>query len=252
MKRLKEINSSDPYKRIGPWSLVDFRQVRDWREVEHNLHYRFRSRFDDTVENQRELFRVSPREASNALGDIDPENIVGKPKIDRMFQDERLLHYLARIFTFAGLLNWLDIQGAWTFTLFPATNGGRYFTISIGPHEVAFSTLGRKGEPQFNMILVDELILDFRDTTNWLVAHDGGVETNVYSKALSRAASLYFLGPFEEVVQLFELDGMRRALIAYWNDALVRMKENGTTSVFSRYHNWNAVSQIRQLVIEMR
>src|SRR5260370_42463827 len=34
----------------------------------------------------------------------------------------------------------LDIQGAWTLSVLPRTNGGRWFTVNISPHEVAFST----------------------------------------------------------------------------------------------------------------
>jgi hypothetical protein len=49
----------------------------------------------------------------------------------------------------------MDVQGAWTFVLFPSTSGGSYFTINIGPHEVAFSTLVKKDQKQENMILVD-------------------------------------------------------------------------------------------------
>ncbi len=34
LKRIKEINTSESYKSLGPWSLHDFRQVTDWRKVE--------------------------------------------------------------------------------------------------------------------------------------------------------------------------------------------------------------------------
>jgi len=40
------------------------------------------------------------------------------------------------------------------------------------------------------------------------------------------------------------LDGVRRALIAYWNEALVRMNESSKMSSYAKYHNWNAVVQI--------
>jgi hypothetical protein len=35
----------------------------------------------------------------------------------------------------------VDIQGIWTLTLLPKTNGGRWFTLNIVSHEVAFSTM---------------------------------------------------------------------------------------------------------------
>ena len=83
-----------------------------------------------------------------------------------MFQDTSFSSYIINLFKFTGLLNWLNIQGAWTFVLFPSTAGGRYFTINIGPHEVAFSSLGSKSFPQLNMILVDRLILDYSEVIN--------------------------------------------------------------------------------------
>ncbi|MBP3449120.1 MAG: GIY-YIG nuclease family protein [Spirochaetaceae bacterium] len=58
-KRLKEINETEPYKSLGPWVIVDFREVLDWRMVEHNLHYRFRDFQNKKILNQKELFHVS-------------------------------------------------------------------------------------------------------------------------------------------------------------------------------------------------
>ena len=131
LKRIKEINNAEPYKSLGPWSLSDFRQVNEWRKVEYNLHYAFRSKLDDTIDQQKELFHVSVFDASKKLDEIDPELIIGKPKVDRMFQDDAFLKYIIKLFSFTGLLHWVDIQGAWTFVLFPSTSSGRYFTINI-------------------------------------------------------------------------------------------------------------------------
>ncbi|MDD4861152.1 MAG: GIY-YIG nuclease family protein, partial [Smithellaceae bacterium] len=153
LKRINEINMTEPYKSLGPWSLADFRQVKDWRKIEYHLHYSFRSCLSESIDQQKELFHVPVQDVTKLLNEIDPEQIINKPKIDRMFQDENFLAYITNLFVFSGLMNWLNIQGAWTFVLFPSTSGGRYFTINIGPHEVAFSTLGRKGIPQKNMIL---------------------------------------------------------------------------------------------------
>ena len=33
LKRIKEINTTEPYKSFGIWTLADFRQVEDWRAV---------------------------------------------------------------------------------------------------------------------------------------------------------------------------------------------------------------------------
>jgi len=168
-RRIREINSTEPYKQLGPWSLADFRKVKNWRKVESHFHYAFRSKLNVVVTNQKELFHAGLHDASEFLESIEPEEIIGKPKVDRMFQDTAFLEYVKRLFMFTGLMNWLDLQGAWTFTLFPGTSGGRYFTINIGPHEVAYSTLGRRhNELQQNMILVDRLIFDFGNVVNWV------------------------------------------------------------------------------------
>jgi hypothetical protein len=248
MKRIKEINKTEPYKGIGPWVLSDFRQVTDWRKVEYNLHYQFRSKLNSSIEQQKELFYLSIHEVSVALTEIDPEEIINKPKIDRMFQDKAFLEYIIKLFSFTGLLNWLNLQGAWTFVLFPSTSGGRYFTLNIGPHEVAFSTLAHRNENQLNMILVDRLIFDFGDVINWIAAHDGKIEVDQYSTALPRSTSLSFCGTFDQIIDFYSLDGVRRALIAYWNEALIRMKEKSTMSVFARHHNYNAVARIHNII----
>jgi hypothetical protein len=161
LKRIREINSTEPYKSLGPWTLSDFRQVTDWRKTEAFLHYMFRSKLVKHIEGQKELFMVSQHEVSEKLGQLDPKDILKKPKVDRLFQDEEFSQYIMKLFQFTGMLNWLDIQGAWTFVLFPKTGGGRYFTLNIGSHEVAFSVLPRKVEKPIHMILMDRLILDF-------------------------------------------------------------------------------------------
>ncbi|MFQ5603707.1 MAG: GIY-YIG nuclease family protein [bacterium] len=251
LKRIKEINTTEPYKSLGPWSIADFRQVNDWRKVEHNLHYTFRSNLDTSIGQQKELFHVPIQDASKKLDEIDPEQIVHKPKIDRMFQDENFLNYVINLFVFTGLMNWLNLQGAWTFVLFPSTSGGRYFTINIGSHEVAFSTLGRKDLKQQNMILVDRLIFDFGQVINWIMRHNGTIEVDHYATALPRSTSIIFEGSFDDVNEFLSLDGVRRALIAYWNEALIKMKEKNTSSVYARYHNWNAVAKLHHRIENM-
>jgi hypothetical protein len=250
LKRIKEINSTEPYKSIGPWTLSDFRQVTDWRKVEYSLHYMFKSKLNCLINNQKELFHLSAHEASDKLNEIDTTMIISKPKIDRMFQDTEFSEYLVKLFRFTGLMNWLDIQGAWTFVLFPSTNGGRYFTINIGPHEVAFSTLSRKGEKSVHMILMDKLILDYDNVKKWIQNKNGEINEESYAKALPRSTSLIFEGSFTEVIDFLNMDGVRRALIAYWNEALIRLKENNKLSVFSRYHNWNAIAELHKKIIE--
>jgi hypothetical protein len=119
----------------------------------------------------------------------------------------RILNPLLNYFYFTGLMNWLDIQGAWTFVLFPGTNGGRYFTINIGPHEVAFSTLKRKSTESIHMILMDKLILDFKDVKNWVKKYKGNIEEEAYDKALPRSVAISFSGNLNSVLEL--LNGHR-------------------------------------------
>lgn len=252
IKRIKEINQNETYSNLGPWSLADFRQVKDWRQLEYNIHYAFRSKQNKDIEKQKELFHLSVFEASTYLNTIEPDQIVYKSKIDRMFQDQLFLEYIVNLFKFTGLLNWMDIQGAWTFVLFPSTSGGRYFTINIGPHEVAFSTLGKKDTSQLNMILVDRLIFDFGDVVNWIYDHNGSIAVDHYTTALPRSTSLQFEGSFEDALEFYSLDGVRRALIAYWNEALIKLKEKNTISLYAKHHNYNAIAQIHYKIESMK
>jgi hypothetical protein len=251
LKRIKEINLTEPYKSLGPWTLGDFRQVNDWRKVEYNLHYTFRSKKIENIDGQKELFELSLQEASLKLNELDPKEIINKPKIDRMFQDEQLFQYLMKLFKFTGLMNWLDIQGAWTFVLFPGTNGGRYFTINIGPHEVAFSTLKKKSAESVHMILMDKLILDFENVKNWLKNHNGDIKEEAYDKALPRSVSIFFSGNLNVALEFMELDGIRRAIIAYWMESLIILKEKEVLSSYAKYHNYNAIAELNRRILEI-
>lgn len=248
LKRIKEINSTEPYKSLGVWTLSDFRQVADWRMVEHNLHYRFRSSLNTETKNQKELFHLSVAEASKALNELDESQILYKPKIDRMFQDEAFLSYIVQLFKFTGLVHWIEQQGIWTFALFPSTNGGRYFTLNIGSHEVAFSTLGKKDTSQSNALVMDALILDFPNVKKWVKNHNGNIHKTQYTNALSHSVSLSFYGFFDEVLELFRLDGVRRALIAYWYEMIIKKSEEDKLSPYEQYHNYNAVAQIMEKI----
>jgi hypothetical protein len=124
----------------------------------------------------KELFQVMPQIARARLEKLGPGQILNKPKIDRMFQDEEFAEFLSRLFSFTGILNWIDIQGAWTFTLFPSTSGGRYYTLNIGRHEVAFATLpalNLASERGYHSIVMDLLIRDFPDVRKWVETHNG-------------------------------------------------------------------------------
>ncbi len=249
LKRIREVNVSSPYRELGPWTLSDFRQVTDWRKVEAHLHFVFRSHFASDVSGANELFRVAPQRVSALLGELDPALIVKRPKIDRMFQDDEFANFILQLFAFTGLLQWIDSQGAWTFVLFPATAGGRYYTVNIGRHEVAYSSLPRGSQGGAHAIVVDRLIYDFPNVRGWIESRSGGFQDDAYSSALPRSVIVYFTGGFAEAQQFLSLTGVRRALIAYWAEALLGINERGVESVFSRFHNWNAVAEIRSRLI---
>jgi hypothetical protein len=250
MKRLRQINITEPYRSLGPWTLFDFRQVTEWRKVEHHLHYAFRSRLVADIEGQKELFSLQPQQAKRKLEALDPGLLVKKPVVDRMFQDTELSTYLLRLFASTGLMNWLDVQGAWTFALFPGTGRGRYFTINIGPHEVAYTSLARGWPTPTHAIVMDRLIYDFPVVKRWVANHEGNFRDDAYSSALPRSVSVCFGGSFQDATTFLSLDGVRRALIAYWSEGLIGLKERQVASVFARYHNWNAVAEIRARMIQ--
>lgn len=248
LKRIREINSSEPYKSLGPWSLHDFRQVTDWRRVEYALHYAFRSKLVKSFAAQKELFALSPVEASRHLEQIDESLVLKKPKIDRMFQDQEFASFLAKLFRFTAILNWLELQGAWTFTLFPSTSGGRYYTLNIGSHEVAFATTPVSDRPQVHMIHMDRLIYDFREVSVWLEERRGGFADANYATALYRSTSVFFEGNFDVAREFLSLNGVRRAITAYWTEALIELQEKGSTSVYAKHHNWNAVAELKKRI----
>lgn len=245
-KRLKEINETEPYKSLGPWVIVDFREVLDWKMVEHNLHYRFRDFQNKEILNQKELFHVSKNIAIEALETIDPNEIVYKPKIDRMFQDERFLNYISELFFFSGLIHSIDIQGIWTLSIYTQTGCGRFFTINIGPHEVAFSTFTKNEIPQLNYIVVDKMILDpeFSEIRKWIIEHNGEIGKANYKTATDRAYYVCFNSDFKTASEILQLPGFKKAIISYWYDALISKRNDCKLSTYERYHNYNAVSKI--------
>ncbi len=252
LKRIKEINSCEPYKSLGPWSLHDFRQVADWRKIEYSLHYTFRSKLVISVAGQKELFAVPPVEASRHLEQIDDSLVLKKPKIDRMFQDQDFSIFLGKLFRFTAILNWIDLQGAWTFSLFPATNGGRYYTLNIGSHEVAFATVPSNGQLPVHMIHMDRLVHDFKEVSFWVRNRAGCLEDDNYATGLYRSTSVFFKGDFDAALEFLSLNGVRRAIIAYWTEALIELQERGSTSLYSRHHNWNAVAELKKRIIAGR
>ncbi|MCC9595218.1 MULTISPECIES: GIY-YIG nuclease family protein [unclassified Rubrivivax] len=245
-KRIREINSSEPYRSLGPWTLHDFRQVHDWRAVERSLHYTFRDHRARDIDGQRELFSISASAASMQLDQINASMLTRKPRIDRMFQVDGFPEYLTSLFKTSGLFNWLDHQGHWTLSLYPGTSGGRYYTINIGPHEVAFASIrSASGRPR-QMLLMDRLVLDFPETISWVESHGGDIAHDQYASSLHRATSVLFDGDFGTALEFLSLSGVRRAVVAYWSEALLELQDRGVGSIYARHHNWNAVAELRR------
>ena len=246
LKRIREINACEPYKGLGPWTLHDFRQVTDWRNVEYRLHYALRSKFATAISGQNELFDVAASDASVYLTELDPSLVVKKPVIDRMFQDAEFAAYVEKLFRVTAILNWLDLQGGWTFSLFSATSGGRYYTLNIGRHEVAYATLPTRDRPAMHMVYMDQLFQDFEEPCQFLKAHDGEIHNDRYASCNGHSSAVFFTGSFADAAAFLDLPGVRRAILAYWCESLVQIQERGSLSLFARFHHWNAVAELHR------
>jgi len=242
-ERLRAINGGEAYADHGPWELSDFLHVTDWRLVEGELHRHFRDRNVLNVEGTRELFGVPPHEARQKLRSIDVSLRFDHERTDRLFADRNVTLFLCKLFNLSGLYGNLDIQGAWTLSLLPKTVGGRWFTINIGSHEVAFSTRKPLNGKFSHYLVLDRLILDYPESIIWVGKRDGEVQDAVYSAA-ERAVLVSFNEDFANAEAFFTLPGVRRALVAYWGEALADLRERNAKSVYARYHSYDAVSQL--------
>lgn len=243
--RLKGVNSDAAYQDHGPWIVSDFLHVTDWREVERLLHTLNVGQQVRDIAGTRELFSIGIATARAQLSDINPALIVRRLELDRLFQLKPLALYLERMFRSAGLAAWIHTQGTWTLRLFPSTSGDRYFTLNIGAHETAYCTLPR-GDAALPIhgLVVDKLICDFPEVEDWLKRRDGGWEPAPYESAYDRAYSLWFSAKLEDAETLFVLPGVRRALVAYWSEALIQLHERDARSSYARFHDYNAVAAL--------
>ena len=57
--------------------------------------------------------------------------------------------------------------------------------------------------------------------------------------------SVGFEGEFDTASEFLTLNGVHKALIASWTEALVELQASGKLSVHSQHHNWNAVSELK-------
>jgi hypothetical protein len=242
-ERLRGINGTSAYADHGPWQLSDFLHVTDWRLVEGGLHRHFKERNVRDVQGPHELFDVPPYEARKRLRETDALLRIDHSKTEELFTNVDVRLYLYRLFQLSGLFGHLDIQGAWTLSILPRTNGGRWFTLNIGTHEVAFSVRKPDNGKYEHYLILDRLILDFPETIIWIGRQDGAVEEAQYASA-QRAVSIRFKSVFASAERIFGLPGVRRALVAYWSESLADLRERQAISVYARYHSYDAVSQL--------
>ncbi|MGW5524096.1 GIY-YIG nuclease family protein [Gordonia sp. NPDC003950] len=246
--RLKEINANPVYREHGPWSIVQAAQVTDTVAAETHIHRKIRSLANATISGQKELFDVSITEACKLIRQTPNHvELTAYPKLERCFFDPRLAEYLDKLYGLPGMSNFIDDQGAWTLSLFTGTAGGRFFTVNIGPHEVAYSSTPRRGEVVHeNFLMVDRLILDFPEVRKWVRKHGGSVSNVHYESQRDRATGITFHGTFADALELLALPGVRRSLIAYWTEGLLEMRENGKESRYRSSHQWNAVAELQR------
>lgn len=242
-ERLRGINGTATYADHGPWQLSDFLHVTDWRLVEGRLHRHFKERNVRDARGPYELFDVPPYEARKRLRETDALLRIDHLRTEELFTNVDVRLYLYRLFQLSGLFGHLDIQGAWTLSVLPRTNGGRWFTLNIGPHEVAFSVRKSDNEKFEHYLILDRLILDFPETIIWIGRQGGEVEDAQYVSA-QRATLIRFKSDFASAEKIFKLPGVRRALVAYWSESLADLRERQANSVYARYHSYDAVSQL--------
>ena len=242
-ERLRGINGTVSYSDHGPWELSDFLHVTDWRLVEGELHRHFQKHNVRDVVGTRELFSAPPHEARQKLRLTDVALRVDHEKTDDLFANRSVRLFLFRLFQLSGLFGNLDIQGAWTLSVLPKTKGGRWFTVNIGPHEVAFSTRKSANGKFTHFLVLDRLILEYPETIIWIGKREGSVQDAGYVGA-DRAVVINFDEDFANAEKVFSLPGIRRALIAYWAEALADLRQRNAKSVFARYHSYDAVSQL--------
>jgi hypothetical protein len=243
-ERLGGINRNEAYAPHGPWELSDFVYVTDCNHVESAAHRHFRDRHV-FVEGTNELFSVTPHEAREQLRLISAPLRVDAQRTDQLFHNSDVKPFLYRLFELSGLFGNLDIQEAWTLSVLPQTNGGRWFTLNIGPHEVAFSTRPLIDGKYSHYLVLDRLILEYPETILWLGKHGGDVQEANY-KTAERAVLVSFDQDFATAELFFKRPGVRRALVAYWADTLADLRERNARSVYARYHSYDAVSQLLQ------
>ena len=244
MMRLREINATPHYAAAGPWHLAECREVLNAVSEEAALHRRFAAARSADVPGATELFAIDLGSALGALQDIPATRCTRGGRLTRFREDHDLRNYLSALFRASGLENFYDIQGSWTLSHYPSTMGGRYLTLNIDRHEVAFSTLPGAGEEPMHVLALDALAEDYEEAMAWLRLRGGQVEDAPYESAKEGAILVGWTGPLADAIGVFDQPGVRRALVAYWYDTLLPMPDQGRRSPHARHHDYNAVAEL--------
>ena len=93
-------------------------------------------------------------------------------------------------------------------------------------------------------MVADELAGRYGGTRAWLRARGGRTHEPSYASAKEGAIVLSWTGPLDDAVGVLDQPGMRRALVAYWYDMLLPMRDQGRRSLHARRHDHNVVSQL--------
>jgi hypothetical protein len=243
-QRVREINRDLTYGPFGPWYEIDVRKVRNVTAVETSIHRQLKTRRSLHIPSAREVFEISRDEARAALSTIPEADLADAVPIQRLKVEPDFIDYLIALFKNSGLENFRDIQESWTFSLFPKTAGGRFFTLNIDRHEVAFSKPVNDTKVNYFSIVVDGSVTRDRELKQKLKPLAGSMRHDPYPSNWGNAVSVTFNASFDEASRLFEVTAFRRALIAYWYDALLRMRDRKSRSLHAKRHNYGAVSEI--------
>jgi hypothetical protein len=244
-QRIREVNASKTYGPLGKWMQIDVRVVRNVSLCERALHIKYRERLVRDDPAMRELFHLTPEEAREALSSIPEVQLARDVPVNRLRVRPDFMHYLMGIFRTSGLETFRDLQESWTFSLFPSTGGGRFFTLNIDRHEVAFSfPVKDRDDVAGHCVVVDEMVARDKEAMNWLKKVDGWMKPTPYASNWGQSVALHFEASFDQAAGLSQISGFRRALVAYWYDALLRMRDGKKRSLFARFHDYDAVSEV--------
>jgi hypothetical protein len=106
--------------------------------------------------------------------------------------------------------------------------------------------LERQSTKKFSHYLVlDRLILEYPETIMWLGQHGGSFQEADY-KTAERALTVSFDDDFAKAERFYKLKGVRRAIVAYWADALAGLRERNAKSVYVRYAEHTGLEEHRR------